>query len=905
MKSRILKNGVSAEKTRLTRNNFDNINFACSDEVRKTLDFIRAYTFRTWENYCELELDSWTYPIDLVMEAMKNAFFSEPSCFENFGFYQNGVSPLLKVNHRENSYAIEKHLRINGNSEDIKINSLEMKGSERKWVYIRNKKKFAKLDENFITNIDLFLRIPDTLINIENIPALVTDYIPKLSGICLVDMPENYEIREMEGVKCSPVIYLKNNEYPFCIDLQFRYNSHEVFMNNKKEILYWEDMHNKNGGKNTCTICKINRDKEVENLYIEELSKNAVRKNNLFIPKIEPLSWLTGVSKELIAKGFEIYGENELVNFKIRKNAPQLRVDVSSGIDWFDLSTDIDFDGIGVSFEELKNSIQKNNKFIKLSDGTIGIIPEKWIKKLSGIIGLLDAKKNSVRAAKFHIPLVESLLELSNSQKTDRQFEEIKRKFSNFKKIKEISLPVGLNAELRDYQKASLHWFYFLKEFSFGGCLADDMGLGKTLQAITLLLKEKEQGNKKCSIVIVPTSLVFNWEKEVEKFAPQLRLKIHHGQDREKIKDLAGTDILITTYGVLRRDIGNLKKLDFNYIILDESQNIKNPLSKNASCALQLRGDSKLILSGTPIENNTMELWSQFFFLNPGLLGNMSYFKSAFSKGIEAEKDRDKMESLKNMINPFILRRTKEIVAKERPEKQERVLYCDMDDKQREVYSNWKDYFRLEIKNAIANEGKFKAKAKVLKGLIKLRQICNHPKMIDYKYKHNSGKFELIKDKINEAVESGHKILVFSSFVKMLSIYRKYFDAKKIKYAYLDGATRKREEEIKKFQNNPDIKIFLISLKAGGLGLNLTSADYVIITDPWWNPAAEMQAIDRAHRIGQDKKVFILKFITKDTIEEKILKLQESKKDIVRNIITTEESIFKQLSPEMLQDLFS
>jgi non-specific serine/threonine protein kinase len=348
------------------------------------------------------------------------------------------------------------------------------------------------------------------------------------------------------------------------------------------------------------------------------------------------------------------------------------------------------------------------------------------------------------------------------------------------------------------------------------------------------------------------------------------------------------------------------KDKEFHYIILDESQRIKNPLSKTAKEIYGLKSRHKLAMTGTPIENNSLELWSQFAFLNPGLLGNIAYFKETFAKSIEKEKDEYKTNALKNIINPFLLMRKKEMVAKDLPEKQISVSCCEMEPKQREIYDSWKAKIKSEIETAIKEEGFMKSRFKILQGLMKLRQICNHPMLIDESFTGESGKLNMLMDQIEEVIAGGHKVLVFSSFVKMLHVFRSEFERKGIKFSYLDGSTRMsdRKHVVEQFQNDPDIKAFLISLKAGGLGLNLTEADYVFIVDPWWNPAAEMQAIDRTHRIGQKKNVFVYKAITKDSIEEKILQLQESKLDLVKNVIAVDEGLFKKLNRKDIEKLF-
>jgi SNF2 family DNA or RNA helicase len=404
----------------------------------------------------------------------------------------------------------------------------------------------------------------------------------------------------------------------------------------------------------------------------------------------------------------------------------------------------------------------------------------------------------------------------------------------------------------------------------------------------------------------MPTSLVYNWMNEAKKFAPKLKIHAHTGTFRNKdIEIFSNYDVVITTYGISRVDIEILKSFFYEYIILDESQNIKNPASKSFKSVKTLKSKHKLILSGTPVENTVNDLWTQMSFINPGLLGSQSLFYTEFVIPIEKKKDEEKASKLQALIKPFVLRRTKTQVATELPPKTENLFYCQMSEEQKEYYEEIKSEYRNELLLNLENGGFKKSQVQVLQGLTKLRQIANHPRMIDEDYTGDSGKFENVIHTLENVLSRGHKVLVFSQFVRHLAIYRKYFDSEKTPYAYLDGATAKRGEVVKEFQSNKDIKLFLISIKAGGVGLNLTEADYVFILDPWWNPAVEQQAIDRTHRIGQNKNVFIYKFITKDTVEEKILALQNRKRKVAESLITTEESFVKSLTVKDIEDILN
>ena len=463
-------------------------------------------------------------------------------------------------------------------------------------------------------------------------------------------------------------------------------------------------------------------------------------------------------------------------------------------------------------------------------------------------------------------------------------------------------------ANWRRYQRDGLGWFSFLREFDFGGCLADDMGLGKTVQVLALLQSRKDHRSgdqHRPSLAIVPKSLVFNWSDEASRFCPQLRVLNYTGASRkEDLENIHQADLVLTTYGTLRRDIVELKEYEFDYVILDEAQAIKNHQSQAAKACRLLRGEHRLAMSGTPIENHLGELWSLFEFLNPGMLGSSSAFQ-VLSR--EARKgDQDSLQLLSQALRPFILRRTKEQVLDDLPEKVEKTLSCELTGTQRKQYDELRSYYRAHLNKEIKKNGLNKSKFHVLEALLRLRQAACHPGLIDEaKVDDISAKQEMLLEQIHNVIAEGHKALVFSQFTSLLAIMRRQLDKDEIIYEYLDGKTRKRESAVKRFQSDPDCKLFLISLKAGGHGLNLTAADYVFILDPWWNPAVEAQAIDRAHRIGQKRKVFAYRLICRDTVEEKIVRLQNEKRELADAIVGANESMMRSLSADDLQILLS
>jgi len=612
--------------------------------------------------------------------------------------------------------------------------------------------------------------------------------------------------------------------------------------------------------------------------------------------------WLNHHHDELIEKGFELEQPDGQKRYVFGRT--KIDLEISENNDWFDINAVVYFGPYRIPFIQLKNHILNHKKEFILPSGEVAVIPEQWFSQYGNLLHFSEGG-DQLKLRRHHIGLV---TDLSDGEMAETAMNRKLQKLTNYEETEDVPMPVNFVGSLRPYQKAGYNWFHFLKDYHFGGCLADDMGLGKTIQTLSLLQKHKEdteaEGSKATSLVIMPTSLIYNWLNEARKFAPQLRLMVHTGALRYKAAEVfANYDVVITTYGISRIDIEMFKAFYFDYVILDESQNIKNPSSKSFQSVRQLKSRFKLILSGTPVENSVNDLWTQMSFINPGLLGTQQYFQNEFVTPIEKKKDEEKARKLQAIIKPFVLRRTKEQVATELPPKTENLFYCQMSEEQAEVYDKVKSEYRNELLRSIEDGTYAKTQIQVLQGLIKLRQIANHPLMIDQDYEGDSGKFENVVHTLANVLDGGHKVLIFSQFVKQLNIYREHFNKEGIPYVYLDGSTQNRGDVVKQFQEDVKTRVFLISIKAGGVGLNLTEADYVFILDPWWNPAVEQQAIDRTHRIGQTKNVFIYKFITKDTVEEKILALQQRKLSVARSLITTEESFIKSLTPDDIREI--
>ena len=614
---------------------------------------------------------------------------------------------------------------------------------------------------------------------------------------------------------------------------------------------------------------------------------------------------------KLTEAGFEIYGERELASARVNRSQPKISFQVSSGIDWFDVDAVVEFGETQVSLKEIRKAVRRKERYLKLADGSIGAIPDEWVEKYRYLFAMAEDGETGLRLAGHQITLLDQLLSEGERVQADEEFQNRLRQLREFKEIKPHALPNGLCGELRPYQKSGYDWLHFLHEYRFGGCLADDMGTGKTIQCLAFLQSLSESHEAKAAtLLVLPRSLIFNWEREAEKFTPNLRLLNHaHATRAKDLKQFDEYDLVLTTYGILLRDIEMLRQHRFHYVVLDEAQAIKNPVSQSAKAARLLNSDHRLTLTGTPVENSTLELWSQFSFLNPGLLGTLDTFRGEFAGPIERHQDEKAAAFLRRMVHPFILRRTKDQVATELPPRTERLIYTEMEPPQRKLYDKMRDQYRAQILGIMdtepENEGINDARMKILEGLLRLRQISNHPRLVEPLTKAGSGKFDMLMETLETLRAEGHKALVFSQFVQMLKIIREALDARGIPYSYLDGSTKDRQSRVDTFQDDPEIPFFLISLKAGGVGLNLTAADYVIHVDPWWNPAVEMQATDRTHRIGQDKPVFVYKLIARDSVEEKILQLQDRKRALVSQLIGTETGLFKSLTRSDIEALFT
>jgi len=616
-----------------------------------------------------------------------------------------------------------------------------------------------------------------------------------------------------------------------------------------------------------------------------------------------PSHVLPRIVRTLLAEGWHV--EAAGVTYRTPGN---VAVHVSSGIDWFELTGQIDYGGASVSLPSLLAAAARGDSFVTLDDGTLGLLPEEWLRTHGMLARMGSVEGGRLRFRSSQVGLLDALLADQPAATCDEMFTRARGKLLSFDGIAPADPPASFTGVLRGYQREGLGWLLFLREFGFGGCLADDMGLGKTVMVLALLARRQADhtagSGSRPTLVVAPRSLVFNWRREASRFTPHLRVLEYTGAGRAALRErILDHDVVLTTYGTLRRDAVHLASIPFEYVVLDEAQAIKNAASASAKAARLLNAEHRLALSGTPIENHHGELWSLCEFLNPGLLGAAAAFERA---GTVRSMDAAAMAALARGLRPFILRRTKDQVAPELPAKTEQTLYCELERPQRALYDELRDHYRRTLLGRVSGALPGRTKLQVLEALLRLRQAACHPGLIDAKRRKDpSAKLDVLMPHIAQSVEEGHKTIVFSQFTSLLALVRERLDAAGITYEYLDGRTRNREATVDRFQTHPDCRLFLISLKAGGVGLNLTAAEYVFLLDPWWNPAVEAQAIDRTHRIGQVRHVFAYRLIARDTVEERVLELQQRKRALADAILSADGGLMRDLRREDLELLLS
>lgn len=672
----------------------------------------------------------------------------------------------------------------------------------------------------------------------------------------------------------------------------------------------------------------------------------------------ELIEWLNRNSEILARNGFVIEQDPGQVEYFLGEVRMEVKINKSE--DWFDVMAIVRFGTHEIPFVRLKKHILEKRREYILPDGKVAILPDEWFARFGKMTHLAEVEGDAFRLRNIHFSLLDDLGDYMNGEEIQAGWQELLKDRS----IPEYEMPLGLKADLRHYQVDGYNWIRFLHEHKIGALLADDMGLGKTLQTLAVIQYYAEAGkrekavkqNKKAAepvkelvmetessavgeqmnlfgrsdgdsfwnengadmekgdkvkascLVIAPKSLLYNWQSETTKFCPGLNVLVYSGIGRQKwLGKIPQADVVITSYGTMRNDIEEFKRFHFNLLIIDESQAIKNPSSLTSRSLLDVSSNYRIALTGTPIENTLLDVWSQMNFLNRGLLGSYGYFEKTFIRPIEKGADPRQTAELRRILDPFILRRTKRQVATELPPKVEKVHFCEMTAEQAEIYEKVKSQYRNEILDHITQVGMSRSRLKIFNGLMHLRQLALNPVLKDDDYEGASGKDDEIRFMLQRALEGNHKVLLFSQFVSYLAVFEKMLQSQGIKYSYLDGSMdeKDRQKAIQQFQENEEIQVFLLSLRAGNSGLNLTAADYVFLADPWWNPFTMRQAEDRAHRIGQSKTVFSYKFITKNTIEEKILALQQKKTALAGSIISDEDSVLASINVEELEELLS
>ncbi|UOQ69980.1 DEAD/DEAH box helicase [Hymenobacter cellulosilyticus] len=719
--------------------------------------------------------------------------------------------------------------------------------------------------------------------------------------------PATPEQRASSGFDQAPekLLYLSDNGLGVEVLPVMRYGTREVPILSKRQILATDEL-----GRTFA----LQRDTAAEAGFItallrqyptwqEQLHQAAFdAPRALFLDE----EWVLTAFEDWQQAGISILGFNQLKDNTLNPYRARISVRVTGETNWFDTQLNVRFGQQKASLRQVQQAIRNRSHYVRLDDGTRGILPQEWVERFAEYFAAGEVVEDRIRTPSSNFRLIQELYDPAALDEAARaRLTTYQAAVADFTGIAPVEPPAGLQATLREYQRQGLNWLNFLDTFNFGGCLADDMGLGKTLQVLAFILLQRQHGSRPASLVVVPTSLVFNWQAEVEKFAPTLRVHVLQGSLRRAEAALFDAcDIVLTTYNTLVADIKQLREYSFNYVFLDEAQAIKNPESQRYKAARLLQARNRVVLTGTPLENNTLDIYGLLSFACPGLLGSLKHFKDLYAGPIDKFKDERRARELQQRISPFVLRRTKGQVARELPDKTEMVLYCEMGAEQRRVYEACKKEYH-DLLLGIHEDAPQKESIHILQGLTKLRQICNSPALLpdEADYGRASSKLEALVEEVRTKAPQ-HKILIFSQFVTMLNLIRDELRTLDIPFTYLTGQTKNRAATVARFQMDDSVRVFLISLKAGGTGLNLTEADYVYLVDPWWNPAVENQAIDRSHRIGQDKKVVAVRLICPDTIEEKIMKLQEAKRELAHDLIHTDATLIKNLSRDELRELF-
>ena len=736
------------------------------------------------------------------------------------------------------------------------------------------------------------------------------DYLPSLARKPQMILPEGFSLPEMIEGTPTPHFNLKEDRTAdkLILDIQFEYSGHRVAPH-EQDIEAMVEV--EEGGKKTLIRRDMAFEKEVLQKYLDQgfhrvgahRFENGGEKALDFVAETLPA----------LERQSQIALDGELSHFRLAGDlgGGQIKARAaSSGIDWLEIDLSFEVDGIEVPYEVVQALVAEGKRYLQIPGKGFARVQAEDLQRLEEKLAEIEAEIDAggrLKVSGYHAAYLDETLKVDWSKRQD--FGAMIHALRHEGEIPRRELPEALRPVLRDYQHHGYDWLHFLHDHRLHGILADDMGLGKTVQALAYLQDRRDRYGSMPNLVLAPTSVVFNWASEAAKFTPGLKTLILSGPDRKHLySQIPEADIVLTSYALFRRDVEVLSAQKWRTVILDEAQNIKNFKSKTALLVKELQSEQRWALSGTPLENHLSELWSIFDFLMPGFLSSYPHFKRKYQQPVENEQNSEQMERLRRRIFPFVLRRLKDEVAKELPPKTEVVHYCEMTHEQQRLYQEVLAACRRQVFNDIEEKGLERSQVSILTALLRLRQVCCHPELLGPSFKKTgtpSGKMDAFQDLVTEVLSEGHRILVFSQFVEMLSLLRLWLEESEITYEYLDGRTRRREEKIRRFNSQPDIPVFLVSLRAGGTGLNLTGADYVIHYDPWWNPAVQDQATDRVHRIGQTKHVFSYKLITKNSVEEKILLLQEKKRFLAKGLLGSDSALGKKLKMEDLEYLFS
>ena len=828
-------------------------------------------------------------------------------------------SDYLKLDEKLISYLLGQDNFVNADFEII-----EKKEVENLALFIRNNKEIED-------RLDIYIEINDNLLTKNSI---VGNYIYSQGTFYKVDIEEdtqfplldlfqkidkyelesyatlilkNYKNIDLKYEDYETVVSEERNAIPQIIIEKISFdNSLYIKINSIISTMDYE-FFTKNQIETVLTVNELEKKLEISKINLENLSsdmfeivkvltklqKSIGLKSSYYIDNENFIILNEELAKEFVKKEllqltgkYSIIGTDRLRKYNIKAVRPKLSGKFSYNLDYFEGEVEVEIEGEKFSIQQLLNNYKKD-EYIILSDGTNALINREYIEKLQRVFKEEDG--NKIKVSFFDMPIVQDMID---EKAFEKDFLGNKDFFEGINELpkEEVEYP-KLNATLRDYQKYGYKWLKYLTDNNLGACLADDMGLGKTLQAIALLSNLHEEKKKK-SMVIMPKSLIYNWENEIKKFAPKLKVGVYYGINRD-FSSLKKVDVILTTYGTIRNDIENLLENKFDLLILDESQNIKNINSQTTKAVLLLNAKKRVALSGTPIENNLLELYSLFRFLNPEMFGSVQRFTNSYILPIQKYSDTSTIEELKKKIYPFLLRRVKKEVLEDLPDKIEKLVYVDMNDEHRRFYEERRKYYYSLLEKNTSSQGNFD-KFFVLQAINELRHIVSSPELESKKI--ISSKKEVLIENVVEAIENNHKVLVFVNYLSSIESICDSLKENKIKYLKMTGQTKDRQTLVDKFQNDSRYKVFVMTLKTGGVGLNLVSADTIFIYDPWWNTTVENQAIDRAYRLGQDKTVFAYKMIMRNTIEEKILKLQEIKNKLLDDLISEDNLSTKNLS---------